>query len=446
MDSAISTIHARQVFDSRGDPTVEVDVTLADGSFGRAAVPSGRSKGQHEALELRNGKADEYGSRGVSQAVANVNDLLSRQLRGLNALDQLAVDQRMIDLDGTSNKRKLGANTMTGVSLATVHAAADHLKVPLFRYLGGLQANLLPVPLMNIVNGGRHARNGLDVQEFMIVPLGFQRFDEAFRCGVEIFKKLADLLDSRGFSTNVGDEGGFAPGLSRTEDALQLIEQAIGQTRYRAGEHVWLTLDVAASELYGRDTAGHYSLDGQQLTSEAMVLQLEAWVDRHPICSIEDGCSENDREGWRLLTDRLESKVQLVGDDLFVTDWKRLRQGIGEGIASSLLVKVDQIGTLTETLQAIETARNHGYTQVISHRSGETEDTTIADLAVAIGSGQIKAGSASRGERTAKYNRLLRIEEQLGGSARYGGPSFPRTASVAGLIRWEATHPQKEER
>jgi enolase len=423
--STIVDIHARQILDSRGNPTVEVDVALADGSFGRAAVPSGASTGAHEAWELRDtDQKTVYLGKGVQQAVDHVNGRLADALAGMNALDQTAVDLRMIEVDGTPNKKKLGANAILGVSLAVAHAAADHAGLPLYRYLGGPGARLLPAPMMNIVNGGQHADNSVDVQEFMVMPLGFDRFEDGLRCGVEIFHQLKKVLRGQKLNTAVGDEGGFAPDLPSNAAALDLICEAIGQAGYRPGAQVRIALDVAATELYDAQRKV-YSIDGRELSSGAMVELLASWAEKYPICSIEDGCSEDDWEGWKLLTEALGEKVQLVGDDLFVTNTVRLQRGIDEGIANSILIKVNQIGTLTETIEAIQLARRCGYTTISSHRSGETEDATIADLAVALGTGQIKTGSACRTDRMAKYNQLLRIEEALGPAAQYGGPLFP---------------------
>jgi enolase len=426
MNSLIVDIHARPILDSRGNPTVEVDVRLADGSFGRAAVPSGASTGVHEAWELRDGDAAQYLGKGVAKAVANVNEKLAEELIGQDALDQAALDRRMIDLDGTPNKKNLGANAILGVSLATAHAAADYCGLPLFRYLGGAGAKMLPAPMMNIVNGGAHADNKVDVQEFMVMPLGFDKFSDALRCGAEIFHNLKKVLQKRGYKTAVGDEGGFAPDLGSNAEALDLIMEAVTQAGYKAGrgEQVGIALDVAATELYDRKKKV-YSMDSRSLDASAMIDLLAGWVEKYPICSIEDGCSEDDWEGWKLLTDRLGSRVQLVGDDLFVTNTERLQEGIDRGVANSILIKVNQIGTLTETIDAIQLGRRNGYTSISSHRSGETEDSTIADLAVALSTGQIKTGSLSRTDRTAKYNQLLRIEEMLGDTAVYGGRTFP---------------------
>jgi len=425
MSSTIVDIRARQILDSRGNPTIEVDVMTADGSFGRAAVPSGASTGVHEAWELRDGDTTKYLGKGVTQAVENVNNKLADELCGMNALDQVAVDLRMIELDGTENKKNLGANAILGISLATAHAAADHCGIPLFRYLGGVGARLLPAPMMNVVNGGAHADNAVDVQEFMIMPLGVESFSDAIRCGCEMFHNLKKVLQSKKLSTNVGDEGGFAPDLGSNKEALDLLMLAAEKAGYEMGKQVFIAMDVAATELFDAEKKT-YSVDGKQIDAGAMIDLLEGWVDNYPICSIEDGCAEDDWDGWKLMTQRLGSRIQLVGDDLFVTNTKRLQRGIDEGIANSILIKVNQIGTLTETIEAIELARLNGYTSVTSHRSGETEDATIADLAVALGTGQIKTGSASRTDRMAKYNQLLRIEEILGDAALYGGPKFPR--------------------
>ncbi len=422
--STIVDIRGRQILDSRGNPTVEVDVTLADGTTGTAAVPSGASTGIHEAWELRDG-GDAYLGKGVLQAVANVNDEIADELIGMDALEQVAVDQQMIALDGTPNKKKLGANAMLGVSLATAHAAARFCELPLYRYLGGANARLLPAPMMNIINGGEHADNSVDVQEFMVMPLGFDCFSDALRCGCEIFHQLKKVLQKKGLNTAVGDEGGFAPDLKTNAEAIDLILEAIEIAGYQVGEQVSIAMDVAATEFYDADKKA-YTFEGKQLSSGDMVDLLASWVEKYPICSIEDGCSEDDWDGWKTMTEKLGDKVQLVGDDLFVTNTERLQRGIDEEIANSILIKVNQIGTLTETIEAIRLADRHGYTSVASHRSGETEDATIADLAVALATGQIKTGSASRSDRMAKYNQLLRIEEQLGSAAQYAGPLFAR--------------------
>ncbi len=422
--STIVDIHGRQILDSRGNPTVEVDVTLADGTTGTAAVPSGASTGVHEALELRDG-GDAYMGKGVQQAVANINDKIADELIGMDGLDQIAVDQRMLDLDGTPNKKTLGANAILGVSLAAAHAAARFCELPLYRYLGGSNARLLPAPMMNILNGGEHADNSVDSQEFMVMPLGFDSFSEALRCGCEIFHNLKKVLSDKGLNTSVGDEGGFAPNLGANADAFGIILTAIEKAGYKPGEQVFFAMDCAASEFYDSDKKV-YKIDGKELDSTGMVDLLASWVDKYPICSIEDGCDEDDWDGWKQMTEKIGDKCQLVGDDLFVTNVERLQRGIDEGIANSILIKVNQIGTLTETIDSINLAHRHNYTSVASHRSGETEDATIADLAVAMSTGQIKTGSASRSDRMAKYNQLLRIEEQLGSSAVYAGPLFAR--------------------
>jgi enolase len=425
MSSTIVDIRARQILDSRGNPTVEVDVETADGSFGRAAVPSGASTGIHEAWELRDGDKTKYLGKGVLQAVANVNDKLADELCGMDALDQVALDQRMIELDGTENKKNLGANAILGVSLAAAHAAAHHCGLPLFRYLGGVGARILPAPMMNIINGGSHADNDVDVQEFMVMPLGVASFSEAIRCGCEIFHNLKKVLQSKKLATNVGDEGGFAPDLKSNKEALDVIMEATEKAGYEMGKQVFIAMDVAASELYSAEKKA-YTVEGKSLTAANMVDLLSSWVDKYPICSIEDGCAEDDWDGWKLLSQRLGGKIQLVGDDLFVTNTKRLQRGIDERIGNSILIKVNQIGSLTETIEAVQLAQRAHYTSVMSHRSGETEDSTIADLAVALGTGQIKTGSASRTDRMAKYNQLLRIEEILDDAAVYGGPLFPK--------------------
>jgi enolase len=429
MSSAIVDVHARQILDSRGNPTVEVDVTLADGAFGRAAVPSGASTGSKEAWELRDGDAKRYGGKGVLKAVKNANEKIAERLIGMDALDQSAVDRAMIDLDKTENKKILGANAILGASLATAKAAAVYTNLPLFRYLGGPGAVLLPAPMMNIINGGAHADNGVDVQEFMVMPLGFDTFSEALRCGVEIFHALKGVLKKAGYKTAVGDEGGFAPDLKTDIEALDMISKAVDAAGYKLGKQVGIALDVAATEFFD-EKKKKYALGGKtgktkELSIEGMVDMLCDWVKKYPaIVSIEDGCSEQDMTGWKMLTDRLGPTTQLVGDDLFVTNTKELQAGIDAGRANSILIKVNQIGTLTETIEAIQLAHRHGYTSVTSHRSGETEDATIADLAVALGCGQIKTGSLSRTDRTCKYNQLLRIEEILGPAAVYAGKSF----------------------
>ena len=432
MDSIVK-IHGRQILDSRGNPTVEVDVTLADGSIGTAAVPSGASTGAHEAWELRDGDKDRFLGKSVQTAIEHINTVIAENLIGLPATEQQLIDQTMIDLDGTDNKSKLGANAILGVSLANSKAAASICGLPLYRYLGGVSARLLPAPMMNIVNGGEHADNSVDVQEFMVMPLNFPTFSEALRCGCEIFHNLKKVLSSKGLNTAVGDEGGFAPDLGSNGEALDLIMKAIEQAGYQPGEQVQIALDVAATEFYSAET-GTYAIDGKQLDSAGMVDFLADWADRYPICSIEDGCAEDDWDGWKMLTDKVGDQVQLVGDDLFVTNTTRLARGINEGIANSILIKVNQIGTLTETIEAIQLAHRSSYTSISSHRSGETEDSTIADLAVGLSTGQIKTGSASRSDRMAKYNQLLRIEEDLAGAAIYAGPLFAKKRNVAALV------------
>jgi enolase len=418
--TAITAIRGRYILDSRGNPTVEVDVTLEDGSFGRAAVPSGASTGVHEAVELRDGDPKRWGGKGVDKAVQSVNGEIADALVGHDAEDQGEIDASMIALDGTENKGRLGANAILGVSLATAKAAAASAKLPLYRYLGGETATMLPVPMMNIVNGGVHADNAIDFQEFMIVPAGLPSFSEALRCGTEIFHTLKANLHERGLSTSVGDEGGFAPNIGSAREALDFILRAVESAGYKAGSDVLLALDPAASE-YFRDGAYQLKGEGLSLSSEQMTDYFAKLVDDYPIASIEDGMAEDDWGGWKLMTERLGDRIQLVGDDLFVTNVKRLAQGIEEGIANSILIKVNQIGTLTETIAAVRLAQGHDYTAVMSHRSGETEDSTIADLAVGLGTGQIKTGSLARSDRVAKYNQLLRIEEELGASALYPG-------------------------
>jgi enolase len=422
MDNIVE-IKGRQILDSRGNPTVEVDVTLADGSFGTAAVPSGASTGAHEAWEMRDGDDSKFMGKGVTKAVANVNGPLAEALIGLPATDQGLVDRTMMEADGTDNKSNLGANSILGVSLATAKAASVFTAQPLYRYLGGASATLLPAPMMNIINGGEHADNNVDVQEFMVMPLGFDTFSDALRCGCEVFHNLKKVLQGKGLNTAVGDEGGFAPDLGSNVEALDVIMTAIEKAGYKPGEQVQIALDVAATEFHDA-SKGTYKIDGKDLDSGAMVDFLADWAGKYPICSIEDGCSEDEWDAWKLLTEKIGDKVQLVGDDLFVTNTTRLQRGIDEGIANSILIKVNQIGTLTETIGAIQLAHRNGYTSISSHRSGETEDSTIADLAVAMATGQIKTGSASRSDRMAKYNQLLRIEEQLGDGAVYAGPLF----------------------
>ena len=420
--SVIELVYAREVLDSRGNPTVEVEVALESGAVGRAIVPSGASTGAFEAVELRDGDKGRYIGKGVEKAVANVNEIIAPELEGMDAFDQPAVDALMIELDGTHNKGKLGANAILGVSMAVARAAAEELGLPLFQYIGGVNAKQLPVPMMNILNGGEHADNSVDVQEFMILPVGAKSFREGLRMGAEVFHSLKKVLSERGLACGVGDEGGFAPNLGSNREALELIVEAIEKAGYKPGDDVKLGLDVAATEMYDKETK-LYDLkhEGKKLTAEQMVDLYEEWVNNFPIVTIEDGLDEEDWDGWKVLTERLGKKVQLVGDDLFVTNTERLERGIEAGVANSILIKVNQIGTITETLDAIEMAKRAGYTAVISHRSGETEDTTIADLAVAVNAGQIKTGAPSRTDRVAKYNQLLRIEEMVGEQARYCG-------------------------
>ena len=421
MSLAISAVHAREILDSRGNPTVEVDVELEDGSIGRAAVPSGASTGAHEAHELRDVDAkDRYLGKGVQQAVQNVNEQIADVLIDLDVTDQTLIDRVMLEADGTENKANLGANAILACSLACAHAASRASFLPLFRYLGGVGATTLPAPMMNIINGGEHANNGIDIQEFMVMPLGFERFSEALRCGAEVFHNLKKVLADMGMSTAVGDEGGFAPDLKSSQEALDVIMKAIENAGYSAGDQVKIALDCAATEFYDTDK-GVYTLEGQSLDSAGMCDLMSGWVDKYPICSIEDACSEDDWDGWKAMTAAIGGRCQLVGDDLFVTNVKRLQEGIDQNIANSILIKVNQIGTLTETIEAVQLAYRNGYTAVMSHRSGETEDTTIADLAVALNTGQIKTGSASRTDRICKYNQLLRIEEMLGSAAQFGG-------------------------
>jgi len=418
--TAIVDVHARQILDSRGNPTVEVDVTLEDGSMGRAAVPSGASTGAHEAVELRDGDKDRWGGKGVLKAVEAVNGEILDAVTGHEAEDQAEIDALLIELDGTENKARLGANAILGVSLATAKAAADALGSPLYRYVGGVSADLLPVPMMNILNGGAHADNPIDFQEFMVMPVGAKSFSEALRCGAEIFHALKSALHSAGLATGVGDEGGFAPNIASAREALDFILRAVESAGYKAGSDVLLALDCASTEFFKN---GKYEMEGEgrSLSPVEMADYLADLAGAYPIASIEDGMGEDDMEGWSALSKKLGDRVQLVGDDLFVTNVKRLAQGIENGIANSILIKVNQIGTLTETINAVRLAQTSGYTSVMSHRSGETEDSTIADLAVALSCGQIKTGSLARSDRTAKYNQLLRIEEELGDTARYPG-------------------------
>ncbi|RBW71218.1 phosphopyruvate hydratase [Bacillus taeanensis] len=418
----IADVYGREVLDSRGNPTVEVEVVLESGALGRALVPSGASTGEYEAVELRDGDKERYLGKGVLKAVENVNEIIAPALIGENALDQVGIDQLLIELDGTENKGKLGANAILGVSMATARAAAEALDLPLYMYLGGFNAKTLPTPMMNIVNGGEHADNNVDIQEFMVMPVGSPTFKEALRTGAEIFHSLKSVLKDKGYNTAVGDEGGFAPNLSSNEEALQTIIEAIEKAGYKPGEEVMLAMDVASSELYNKeDGKYHFKGEGVIRTSEEMVAFYEELCSKYPIVSIEDGLDENDWDGHKLLTERLGDKVQLVGDDLFVTNTKKLSEGIEKGISNSILIKVNQIGTLTETFDAIEMAKRAGYTAVISHRSGETEDSTIADIAVATNAGQIKTGAPSRTDRVAKYNQLLRIEDELANVAQYAG-------------------------
>lgn len=420
--SIITEVYAREVLDSRGNPTIEVEVYTETGAFGRALVPSGASTGEYEAVELRDGDSSRYLGKGVLKAVENVNDIIADKIIGFDVTDQIGLDQAMIELDGTENKGKLGANAILGVSLAAARAAAEELGLELYEYIGGVNAKVLPVPMMNIVNGGEHADNNVDIQEFMIMPVGAKTFSEALRMGAEILHNLKTVLKGKGLNTGVGDEGGFAPDLKSNEEALETIIEAIKKAGYTPGEQVKLAMDAASSEFYNRET-GNYELKGEGVTrtSEEMVAWYEELVNKYPIISIEDGLDENDWKGHKLLTERIGDRVQLVGDDLFVTNTKKLKEGIDNGIANSILIKVNQIGTLTETLDAIEMAKRAGYTAVVSHRSGETEDSTIADIAVATNAGQIKTGAPTRTDRVAKYNQLLRIEDNLGNLAQYHG-------------------------
>jgi enolase len=419
--SWIEHVQAREILDSRGNPTVEAEVALADGVIGRASVPSGASTGENEAVELRDGDKKRFGGKGVLKAVQNVNEVIAPALQGFDALDQTEVDRALLELDGTPNKSKLGANALLAVSMATARAAATQLELPLYRYLGGPNSRTLPVPLMNILNGGAHADNNVDFQEFMVVPVGVTTFNEALRTGAEVFHQLKAVLKSKGYATSVGDEGGFAPNLRSNEEAVETILESISKAGYTAGSDCLLALDPAASEFYDGKRYVFKKSDKRKLTSEEMVAYWKNWCDQYPIISIEDGMAENDWTGWKLMTDELGDRVQLVGDDLFVTNTKFLQKGIDLGVANSILIKVNQIGTLTETLDCIELAQRNRCTTIISHRSGETEDPFIADLAVATNAGQIKTGSLSRTDRTAKYNQLLRIEEDLRGAARFPG-------------------------
>lgn len=423
--SYISKIHARQILDSRGNPTIEVDVLTSDGLIGRAAVPSGASTGIHEAVELRDNDSSKYLGKGVLQAVSNVNTKINELLVGMDVLDQKAIDLALLKLDGTENKSDLGANAILGTSLAVARAAADSSNMSLYKYIGGVGAVTLPVPMMNILNGGSHADNLIDIQEFMVMPFGASSFSEGLRWGTEIFHHLKSVLKRQGMSTNVGDEGGFAPSLKSNDEAIEVVLQAIEKAGFRPGEDVYVALDAASSEFYKSDSGLYvFESTGEKRTSAEMVDFWKNWVTKYPIISIEDGLAEDDWNGWSMLTKEIGSKVQLVGDDLFVTNSKRLQRGISEGIANSILVKVNQIGSLTETIEAVQLATRNSYTSVMSHRSGETEDNTIADLAVALNCGQIKTGSASRSDRMSKYNQLLRIEEELGETAFYPGKNF----------------------
>ncbi len=425
----IDLIVGREILDSRGNPTVEADVHLRDGAFGRAAVPSGASTGEHEALELRDGDKRRYLGKGVLQAVENINLVIARELGGREASDQALIDERLIELDGTPNKGKLGANAMLAVSMAVCRAAARSARQPLYRYLGGLQARRLPVPMMNILNGGVHADNTVDIQEFMIMPVGAESFAQALRMGVETFHTLKKVLKEKGYSTAVGDEGGFAPALKSNVEAVELILEAIEEAGYSAGHDICLTLDPASSEMFQDGQYVFFKSDKSEKSAEEMVKLYADWVRQYPIISIEDGLAQDDWEGWKILTAELGSKIQLVGDDLFVTNTERLAQGIAEGVANSILIKLNQIGTVTETIAAIELGRRHGYASVVSHRSGETEDAFIADFTVGLSTGQIKTGSASRTDRVAKYNQLLRIEEELGESAEFLGKAAVKCAA-----------------
>ncbi|KHO62896.1 MULTISPECIES: phosphopyruvate hydratase [Thermoanaerobacter] len=419
--SSIIDIFAREILDSRGNPTVEVEVELDSGAVGRAAVPSGASTGAFEAVELRDGDKSRYLGKGVLKAVQNVNDIIAPELIGMEAQDQVAIDKAMIELDGTPNKSKLGANAILGVSLAVAKAAAEECGLPLYQYIGGVNAKVLPVPMMNILNGGKHADNNVDIQEFMIMPIGAPNFREALRMCSEVYHNLKNVLHSKGLSTTVGDEGGFAPNLTSNEEAIQVILEAIEKAGYVPGEDIALALDPAATEMYKEDGKYHFEGEGIVRTSAEMVDFLEQLVNKYPIVSLEDGLAEEDWDGWKLLTDRLGKKIQIVGDDIFVTNTQRLSKGISMGVANSILIKLNQIGTLTETLDAIEMAKRAGYTAVVSHRSGETEDSTIADLVVGVNAGQIKTGAPARTDRVVKYNQLLRIEEALGSTAQYLG-------------------------
>lgn len=423
MKTTITDVWAREILDSRGNPTVEVEIELEDGTIGRAAVPSGASTGEHEAVELRDDDKGRYNGKGVLKAVENVNDVLSEEVVGFDAVDQVGIDKMMLQLDGTANKSKLGANAILGVSLGAAKAAAQSLKMPLYRYIGGSNARILPLPMMNILNGGKHADNNVDFQEFMVMPVDAPSFSEGLRMGVEVFHSLKSVLHKKGYNTAVGDEGGFAPNLKSNEEALEVILEAIQKASYKPGDQVYIALDPAASEFYDKGKKKYIfsKSDKSEKSSEQMAKYWEGWIKQYPILSIEDGMAENDWDGWKILTDAVGKKIQLVGDDLFVTNVEYLSKGIDLGVANSILIKVNQIGTLTETLDAIEMAKRAKYTTILSHRSGETEDTTIADIAVATNAAQIKTGSASRTDRIAKYNQLLRIEQDLGSNGYYAG-------------------------
>ncbi|MEO6167829.1 MAG: phosphopyruvate hydratase [Chitinophagales bacterium] len=424
--SVIIQVHARQILDSRGNPTVEAEVITENGIMGRAAVPSGASTGKHEAVELRDGDKKVYGGKGVLSAVKNINKSIEKELLGVSVFEQQMIDRIMLGADGTNNKSKLGANAILAVSLAAAHAAANELGMPLYRYVGGVNARTLPVPMMNILNGGAHADNKIDFQEFMVMPFGASSFSEALRMGVEVFHQLKSVLKKKGYSTNVGDEGGFAPNIQSNEEAIETVLKAIEEAGYTPGKDIWIAMDAAISELWDEKKKKYvfHKSDGKAFSSDEMVTFWQKWVKKYPIVSIEDGLAEDDWDGWKKLTAAIGDKVQLVGDDLFVTNVKRLQQGIDEKVANSILVKVNQIGTLSETINAVDLAHRNAYSSVMSHRSGETEDTTIADLAVALNCGQIKTGSASRSDRVAKYNQLIRIEEQLGSDAYFPGKDF----------------------
>jgi len=419
--TTIIDVFAREILDSRGNPTIEVDVVLESGIVGRAAVPSGASTGEHEAVELRDGDKKRYNGKGVLKAVKNVNDIIVDEVVGFDATDQVGIDNMMIQLDGTDNKAKLGANAILGVSMAVAKAAAQAFELPLYRYLGGTNAKVLPVPMMNILNGGKHADNNVDLQEFMIFPVNAPTFADSLRMGTEVFHSLKSVLNKKGYNTSVGDEGGFAPSLKSNDEAIEVILEAIEKANYKPGKDIYLSLDVASSEMFQKGKYVFYKSDKSSKSPEQMVKFYEKWVKQYPIISIEDGMAENDWDGWKMITEALGNKIQLVGDDIFVTNTDILAKGIEKGVANSILIKVNQIGTLTETFDCIEMAKRAGYTTVISHRSGETEDTTIADIAVATNAGQIKTGSASRTDRIAKYNQLIRIEEELGTNGIFPG-------------------------